>query len=190
MPQNNGLLVVISGPSGVGKSTIARAICQRLDIVLSVSMTTRKKTNADREGIDYHFVDTPTFEKAIAENQLLEYAKVFGNYYGTPRQPVEQNINADKIVLLEIDVQGAISIRKSTPNAHMIFILPPDENTLLQRLRSRARESEEKIQQRFKECQRETSLAESSNVYNDFIINDDLETAINQTINSITSARQ
>lgn len=186
---SQGLLVVFSGPSGVGKSTIAHAVEQRLGGVFSVSMTTRKQTAKDRAGVDYHFVDRATFDRAVAEGQLLEWAEVFGNFYGTPRRPVEEHIAAGRLVILEIDVEGAIQIRANHPEALMVFIMPPTIETLLQRLRDRGRDDEPTIQKRFAQHKREIERAQGSGVYDAFIVNQTLEEAIGDAIDLIKKRR-
>jgi guanylate kinase len=190
MAESRGLLLVISGPSGVGKSTIAHAVEQRLDATFSVSMTTRPPAPTDRQGIDYYFVDDATFERAIEAGDLLEWARVFDNLYGTPRAPVEQAIREGQVLILEIDVAGAIQIRRHCPDALMVFIGPPSEQTLLDRLRSRARDSEQIIQRRFSEAQREIREAHESGVYDAFVVNDELEKAIDEVIQLVTERRR
>ena len=178
MTHRLGKLLVISGPSGVGKSTIARALEDRLDAKLSISMTTRPKSNTDREGVDYHFVDHDRFEQAIENDELLEWERVFDHYYGTPRNMVLESLNRGEDVILEIDVNGGVAVFEKMPDAIMIFILPPTHDELLNRLRSRKRESEERIQRRFAEAKREIAQAKTSGAYKHFLINDDLESTI------------
>lgn len=187
----SGVLVIISGPSGVGKTSITRAVDEAFDdAVFSVSATTRPKTEADREGVDYHFVTNERFDEMIAGGEFLEHAGVFGRRYGTPRAWVEQRLAEGKVVLLEIDVQGAAEVKRQMPDAFAMFILPPSEDDLLARLRARKREDEEQIQKRFAEAKREIAAAKSGNVYNEFLINDDLDRAIETAINAVSRARQ
>lgn len=181
-PSGPGMPLVISGPSGVGKTTICRAVCDRLDVVRSISVTTRPMAAADVDGVDYRFLTRSQFDRLRDAGELLEWAEVFGNCYGTPRQPVQEATAAGRLVLLEIDVQGAVQIKKAMPDALAIFILPPTEDALLQRLRSRAREDEAVIQRRFHKARQEIAAARSSGVYDHFVTNDDLEAAIDKTV--------
>lgn len=179
-----GLLLVISGPSGVGKTTITREVIQRLDAVFSVSATTRPPTPADVPGQDYFFVNQAEFDQMVAGGQLLEYATVFGKYsYGTPRGPVEAALGAGRVVLLEIDVQGALQIRANLPGALLIFLLPPDDQTLLTRLTKRGREGKEEIDRRFAEAKKEIATARDSGAYDCFFINSDLDKCVEKVCN-------
>ncbi|MDX1683086.1 MAG: guanylate kinase [Phycisphaeraceae bacterium] len=178
----NGLLLIISGPSGVGKTTIARAVEDRCEGQFSVSMTTRPQTEKDREGVDYYFVDEATFTEHRENGDLLEWAEVFGNCYGTPREPVETAVANGELMILEIDVEGAVQVRARMPEALAIFIEPPDESTLLERLRGRGRDEEDVIQARFAEARREIERAHQSGVYDVFIVNDELDAAIERTV--------
>ena len=174
-----GMLLIISGPSGVGKTTITRAVEASIpDAVFSVSCTTRPKTAADREGVDYHFVDDAAFDQMIAAGDFLEYAGVFGKRYGTPRSWVEEKLSLGKLVILEIDVQGAMSVKKQMPEAFALFVLPPSEDTLLQRLRARARESEEVIQRRFARAREEIATSQNCGVYDVLLVNRVLDDAV------------
>jgi len=184
-----GLLVVIVGPSGVGKSTIAHAIEQRLGGTFSISMTTRPKTAKDRENVDYQFVDEARFRQAIESGELLEWAKVFDHYYGTPKAPVERQLAAGELVILEIDVEGAIQVREHFPDALLLFILPPTMEALLERLRARGREPEEAIQRRYREHKREIERAQSSGAFDAFLVNEDLERTIQQAMELIAERR-
>lgn len=176
---NRGLLLVISGPSGVGKTTITHEVERRLGGMFSVSVTTRPKTAADIEGRDYFFVSEAEFARRRDDGELLEWATVFGRYsYGTPRKAVAEQLDAGRLVILEIDVQGALQVKSKMPDAYMIFVLPPSDEELLRRLRARGRDSEEAIERRFREAKKEIDTARSSGRYDAFIINDDLAHAI------------
>ncbi len=137
---DNGLLLIISGPSGVGKTTITRGVERSIPgSVFSVSCTTRAKTDADVEGVDYHFISPEEFQKLIDEDAFLEWADVFGKRYGTRRKWVEEQLHRGRLVILEIDVEGAKQVKAKMPGAFGIFILPPSEEELLRRLQARKR---------------------------------------------------
>jgi guanylate kinase len=185
------MLLVISGPSGVGKTTITRAVERTFPgSVFSVSVTTRPKTAADVDGVDYRFVSDAQFDAMVAQDAFLEWASVFGKRYGTPRAWVDEHLARGRLVILEIDVQGAINVKRHKPDAFAIFVLPPNEEVLLERLRARKRESEDVIQRRFAEARREISQAESCGVYDAFIVNQDLNQAIDQAVRIVRDARQ
>jgi guanylate kinase len=187
---DDGMLLIISGPSGVGKTTITRAVERSIpDAVFSVSATTRPKTDADAEGIDYHFVDDAEFERMKAAGEFLECAGIYGRKYGTPRGWVQEQLRRGRLVILEIDVQGAANVKRLIPDAYGIFILPPGEDVLLQRLRSRRREDEATIQRRFTSAQNEIAAARAGGVYNAFITNEKLEDAIARAVELVEAER-
>lgn len=187
---SRGLLVVISGPSGVGKTTIVREVKKQLDAMFSVSATTRPRTEQETDGVDYLFRSEAEFKTMIENEEFLEYATVFGQHaYGTPKNPVLQALQAGRLVILEIDVQGGIQVRGSMPEAILIFIMPPDEEVLLQRLRGRGRDAEQAIERRFAEARSEIEKARTSGVYDEFIVNDELEDAIDRTCSFIRQHR-
>lgn len=189
-PPQSGLLLVISGPSGVGKTTITHEVERRLGGVFSVSVTTRPKTIADVEGRDYYFITEAEFARRRDADDLLEWATVFGRYsYGTPRGPVVDQLALGRLVILEIDVQGALQIKRQLPDAFMFFVLPPSDEELLRRLRARGRDSDEAIQRRFNEAQHEIRTAKESHAYDAFIVNDDLKTAIEQACDLVQKRR-
>lgn len=184
------MLVIISGPSGVGKTTITRAVEQRFDdACFSVSTTTRPKTDADTEGVDYHFVDEAAFLEAERQGAFIETAEVFGNRYGTPRAWVEQRLIEGRLVILEIDVQGAIRVKQQMPEAFAMFILPPSDDDLLERLRRRQRDDEATIQRRFAEARREMSQARECGVYDLFIVNAEVDRAVESAVDAVNGER-
>ena len=191
---DNGLLLIFSGPSGVGKTTITRAVERAIPTsVFSVSCTTRPMTEADVEGVDYRFVTDEQFDEMNAKGEFLETADVFGNQYGTPRDWVEEQLRRGRVVILEIDVDGAIQVKRAMPEAFGVFILPPSEEVLLGRLRDRKREPEDVIQRRFGEAQREIAAARAGDagrdVYDAFVVNDDLERAIGEALALVEARR-
>ena len=183
---SNGLLLIISGPSGVGKTTITRGVERTIgDAVFSVSCTTRTKTEADAEGVDYRFISNDQFDAMVAADEFLEWADVFGKRYGTPRAWVDEQLRRGRLVILEIDVKGAEQVKRKMPEAFGIFILPPSEEALLERLRSRKREPETAIQRRFAEAKREIEQAKANGAYDLFIVNDDLERATAEALEAV-----
>ena len=179
----NGLLVVISGPSGVGKTTIVHRVKEAFNATFSVSATTRPKSESEEDGVDYFFITDDAFDQMIGKGEFLEFAEVFGCHrYGTPKLPVLQAMQRGEVVLLDIDVQGGIQVFENMPESLRIFIMPPHEEELLTRLRSRGRDDEDAILRRFREAKQEMAKAEGSGTYNTFIINDELELAVAETI--------
>jgi guanylate kinase len=182
---SSGMLLVISGPSGVGKTTITRHVEHALDGIFSVSVTTRSPAADDVDGVDYCFIDVDVFKRRRDAGEFLEWAEVFGNLYGTPRGPIDEAIKAGKLYILEIDVQGAVQIKQKMPDAFAIFVLPPSEDELLNRLRLRQREDEAKIQQRFAKAKAEITRAHECGVYDFFITNDNLDKAVEQAVDIV-----
>lgn len=179
--EKKGKVVIVSGPSGVGKSTICQELVKRLDdACLSISVTTRPVGTSEINGLDYLFVSSEQFQKLIDEGGLLEYAEVFGQLYGTPRAKVEQALEAGKIVVLEIDVQGARKVKAVYPDAKMIFILPPSQKELKERINGRGREDNETAEKRLKEASVE--IAAAWQYYENMVINEDLEQAVNEVV--------
>ncbi len=180
-----GKLVVISGPAGVGKSTIVKRALSRTGAAYSVSTTTRAPRPGEVDGRDYCFVDRPAFEKMIAEGRLLEWADVFGNLYGTPAEPVRRAIADGRTIILEIDVQGALQVYRLMPDATFVLIEPPGEQELYRRLAGRGTESPESLQRRFAKARQEIQAARDSGAYRYFVVNNDLETAVNEVVNIV-----
>jgi guanylate kinase len=187
---DDGMLLVISGPSGVGKTTVTRGVERSIpDAVFSVSATTRAKTAADVEGVDYHFVTDAEFERMKAAGEFLECAGIYGKKYGTPRAWVEEQLRRGRLVILEIDVQGARQVKEAIFEAFCIFILPPDEATLLQRLRDRKRDDDAAIHRRFAAAQQEIAMARTCGVYDHFLVNKDLSETIARAVDLVKSER-
>lgn len=173
----SGRLIVVTGPSGVGKGTLVRALLQRHpELYLSISVTTRLPRPDEIHGKHYYFVTRSQFEQMQNTGELLEWAEFAGNYYGTPRQPVVDKISQGKWVLLEIELEGARQVRQTFPSALRIFILPPSLTELEQRLRRRAQDSEEAIARRLQRAEAEINAADEFDIR---VINDNFETALN-----------
>jgi guanylate kinase len=179
-----GKLIVISGPSGVGKSTITREIVRRLDeAYFSVSMTTRPQAAGEQNGREYWFVSEEEFRRRIEQGLFLEYAEVFGNLYGTPRDKINEALQAGRTVILEIDIQGAKQAKAAYPKAALVFILPPSAKVLTERISGRARESQEMIERRLANASAE--IAAAWQYYDRMVINDGLEQAIEEIVEII-----
>lgn len=180
------LLIVVSGPSGVGKGSVITRLMPRGNYSLSVSCTTRAPRDDEREGVSYHYTDKESFLKSVGEGGFLEYSEHFGNYYGTPRQFVERNLEKNDVIL-EIDVDGALQVKRAFPTALLIMIAPPSVEELYSRLRSRGTESDEEIGERLKRVDYELSLA---NKYDYVVINDDLDVAVDKIEQIIQGAKR
>ena len=181
-----GLLVVLSGPSGVGKGTIRKALFEmpEQEFVYSVSMTTRPPREGEIDGVDYYFVSREEFERQIANGNMLEYAEFVGNYYGTPKDKVEEQLNAGKEVILEIEVNGALQVREKCKDAVFVFIVPPTRQALYDRLINRGTESEEVILARIAKANKEFRLAHQ---YDYIVVNDEVYNAADRIMAIIRS---
>lgn len=187
---DDGMLLIISGPSGVGKTTITRGVERTIpDAVFSVSWTTRERTPVDVEGVDYHFVSDEEFEAMKAKDGFLETAGVYGKKYGTPREWVTTQLERGRLVILEIDVQGAIAVKKKLPSAFAVFVEAPSEQDLLDRLKSRQREDEAAIMRRFARAKHEMEQAKASKAYDAFVVNHDVSRAIAEAVELVRRAR-
>lgn len=173
--KKDGLLIIVSGPSGSGKGTICSELLKKYNIWESISMTTRNPRLGEIEGVNYYYVTKAEFENRINKNELLEYAEVYnGTYYGTPKEEVLKRINAGVDVLLEIDIEGALKVKNKYPEAICIFILPPSMEELKNRLIKRNTETKEKILERFKKAYQEVNEVTK---YNYVVINDEVDNA-------------
>lgn len=180
-----GRLFVISGPSGAGKGSISKRIMAEVpDLVYSVSMTTRPPRPDEVGGRNYYFVTREEFEKTLAEDGLLEYAQVYGQYYGTPRAMVMESLAQGKDVVLEIDIQGAMNIRRTYPKGVLIFILPPSMGELRKRITGRGSESEGSIELRLGEALKEIAYIDK---YDYCVVNGDLDEAVERVKAIITA---
>ena len=183
--KQQGILIIISGFAGVGKGTLVKRLVQKYDrYALSISMTTRAPRPGEENGREYFFVTKEDFEGQIKENGLIEYASYCGNYYGTPRAYVEEQMAQGKDIILEIEIQGAMKVKERFPNAVLVYVLPPSAAELESRLRGRATESEEKIHERLRRAAAESEGLEQ---YDYVIVNDDLD-ACEQELHGILCA--
>lgn len=171
-----GLLIVISGPSGVGKGTVRRALfdMKNHNLIFSVSMTTRPPRSTEVDGVDYYFVTREEFERNIKEDKFLEWAEFVGHYYGTPKEKIESFLEKGKEVVLEIEVDGALQVRDKMKEAVFIFLVPPSKKALYNRLLSRGTEDKSIIEQRFQKAENEFNLAYK---YDYIVVNDDVVNA-------------
>lgn len=185
--KKDGFLIVISGPSGAGKDTIAKGLLEKHDdIYLSISMTTRERREKEVDKVDYYFVDESTFLKNIKDDNFIEYAKVYDKYYGTPKNEVLDRLKKGIDVVLVVDITGAINIKKMFKDAIFIFIMPPDLKTLMRRVINRNRDSKEKILNRFK---LDYKLINEYNKYNYVVVNDNIEDAVSKVDAILTSSK-
>lgn len=174
---NNELLIVISGPSGAGKGTVVNQLIKDGNYALSISATTRNPRPGEENGISYFFKTKDEFEQLIKDNKLLEYAQFCDNYYGTPKEYVDKKISEGDNVILEIEVQGALQVKKNRPETILIFMIPPTLYELRKRLTERGTETPEVIEQRLLRAEEEIELV---NEYDYLVINDTIENAVEQ----------
>ena len=176
--KRKGILIVVSGFSGAGKGTLMKKLMEEYDnYALSISMTTRNPRPGEEDGREYFFVTKEQFEEKIGQDGLIEYANYCGNYYGTPRAYVEQQLEAGKDVILEIEIQGALKIREKFPTALLLFVMPPSAKELRRRLTGRGTETQEVINQRMHRAMEEAQGIEQ---YDYIVINDQLEECVKE----------
>lgn len=182
--RDRGKVVIVSGPSGVGKSTICKEVVKQMDnVYLSVSVTTRPRSEEEVDGQDYWFISKEQFQERIRRGNLLEYAEVFGHLYGTPGDKVDEALRAGKTIILEIDVKGANQARVIYPDAAMVFVLAPSQRELAERMNLRGREDTETVERRLEGASSE--IAAAWQYYRHMVINDDLQQAVREVIQII-----
>ena len=177
--KTQGILIVVSGFSGAGKGTLMKALMNRYSerYALSVSATTRSPREGEKNGVEYFFRTKEEFEKMIAKDELIEYAKYVDNYYGTPKAYVEEQLSAGKDVILEIEIQGALKIKEKFPDTLLLFVTPPDADTLKERLIGRGTETMDVIEARMKRAAEEAQFMDQ---YDHLVINDKLEICVEE----------
>jgi guanylate kinase len=183
---SKGQLLVISGPSGAGKGTVCKALLQQNDIWISVSATTRLPRSGEVEGVNYFFITKEEFLKSIDSDDFLEYAEVYGNFYGTPKSKVFQMLEQGKNVILEIDIQGALKIKSAYPEGIFIFILPPSMEELRTRITNRGSETPESLKTRLESAYDEISFASK---YDYAVVNDKVDEAVRKIESIITAEK-
>jgi len=177
--KRNGVIIAVSAPSGTGKTTIVKKILSDFpELVFSVSATTRKKREYETEGVDYFFIQEEEFKAKIEKGEFIEWEKFYDYYYGTYKSYIEENISRGKSVIVEIDVNGALQLKKLYPDSVLIFIYPPSLDELVRRLTNRQTENETDLKKRIERAKMELSLKDK---FDYFIENDDLEKAISET---------
>ena len=174
-----GAIIVISAPSGTGKTSIVKRIINEIPgLVFSVSATTRKKRENEKNGIDYYFISEKEFQEKIEKNEFVEWEKVYDYYYGTFKSIIEDNISKGKSVIMEVDVKGALSIKKIYPKANLIYVIPPSQDELIRRLKNRKTENDTDLRKRLERAIMELSIKDK---FDYFVVNKDLEKAISDT---------
>ncbi|HVP61233.1 MAG TPA: guanylate kinase [Myxococcaceae bacterium] len=187
-PTHRGLLLVLSAPSGTGKTTLARRFVQaHPEAGFSISMTTREPRGAERDGVDYHFVEALTFQRMIERDEFVEWAEVHGNFYGSPQAAVDRAFSTGGIAVFDIDVQGGQSIQRRYPEAVLVFVLPPTMAELERRLRERGTESEDSIRRRMLAARSE--LEHGARAYDYLVVNDSVERAYAELEAIVTAER-
>ncbi len=178
MNASKGQLYVISAPSGTGKTTVVRQLLDRHpDLIESISYTTRDMRPGDRADVDYHFVNTDEFKKLADEGFFAEWAEVYGNFYGTPKTPIAEAVERGEKVILDIDVQGGMALKKHFPDSLALFLLPPSEDELIRRLRGRGTDAEGAIERRLATAKQELTFQDR---YDRRVVNDDVDRAVTE----------
>ena len=178
------MLIVISGASGTGKGTVCKRLLAEMQMYYSISATTRQPREGETDGVEYYFISVEDFKKKITEGKFLEYAEVYGNYYGTPLYKIEEHLDNGENVLLEIDTQGAVKVMEKMPEGVYIFLLPPSLEELYSRIKKRGTEDEETLQRRFNSAKAEIEIGKK---YQYAVINDKVDAAVDKIKAIITA---
>ena len=180
-----GLLILVSGASGTGKGTVCKKLLSEMpEMYYSISATTRQPRDGETDGVEYFFITVDDFKKKIAEGKFLEYAEVYGNFYGTPLYKIEENLNSGRNVLLEIDTQGALKVMEKIPEGVFIFLLPPSLEELYSRIKKRGTEDEETLKRRFDAAKSEIEVGKK---YQYAVVNDTVDAAVDKIKSIITA---
>ncbi len=185
--KKQGILIIISAPSGAGKGSIIKEMCeQNENLWVSISATTRNPRPNDQDGVTYYFLSKEEFEEKLKENYFLEYTSYAGNYYGTPKKQIQEHLDQGQDVILEIEIEGAMNVKKRVPEALCVFIMPPSLKELKRRLENRGTDTKEKILERFKIAYKEMNEVTK---YNYVVINDDIKVAADKIISIIKAEK-
>ncbi|MCP8616576.1 guanylate kinase [Salirhabdus salicampi] len=185
MIEEKGILFVLSGPSGVGKGTVRKALFDNAtDLQYSISVTTRNPREGEQDGVDYFFRQKEEVEQMIEKGKLLEWAQYVGNYYGTPREYVEETLENGKDVFLEIEVQGALQVKKNFPQGVFIFLIPPSLEELKNRIVSRGTETEDLVKNRLLAAKKEIDMMDA---YDYVVVNDEVDNAVDRILSIVKS---
>ena len=180
-----GLLILVSGASGTGKGTVCKKLLSEMpEMYYSISATTRQPRDGETDGVEYFFITVDDFKKKIAEGKFLEYAEVYGNFYGTPLYKIEEHLNSGRNVLLEIDTQGALKVMEKIPEGVFIFLLPPSLEELYSRIKKRGTEDEETLKRRFNAAKSEIEVGKK---YQYAVVNDTVDAAVDKIKSIITA---
>jgi len=186
-----GTLVIVSGPSGVGKTTVCSQVVRRLDAFLSVSATTRPRRDNEVDGRDYVFISKAEFERLLTEGEFLEHAQVYGvQYYGTPAGPVRAALEAGRVVILEIEIEGTLHVKKRFPDAIGAYMLAPNADDQRTRLVGRRQDSAEAIAERLSKADGEVRYAQECGAYQHFVVNVDVESTVETLVRIIEEHRK